>query len=202
MFLFSRSGFHRLICVSELKTPPQHHNHPDFCPSRPVMLIPRPFFVPLILLFLLPPSLASSGDRNPNFQHCLRGCSLTRCDPSQPPPPLYLRAFGWRCDDECKYDCTHRFTDNIRVGGTWHQCECKSRRAWPKAGRSGGWRGRMRARERGETMGCADVSPSTLVSSPDAIAPCSPTRPTATPYIAALASVFHHSPITRFLPRP
>ncbi|ORY23943.1 Per1-like-domain-containing protein [Naematelia encephala] len=88
----------------------------------------RPRTLLLVPLFgILSTALASSGDRNPTFQHCLRGCSLTYCDPSQPAIPLYLRAFGWTCEDNCKYDCAHSFTDNIRPGGRWHQFYGK----WP-----------------------------------------------------------------------
>jgi hypothetical protein len=83
------------------------------------------------LVLLATPALASSGDRNPTFQHCLRGCGLTYCDPSQPPIASYLRAFGWSCEDNCKYECMHSFTDNIRPGSVWHQCECLV--FWPAA---------------------------------------------------------------------
>lgn len=86
----------------------------------------RAHVLPALLLVLAGLPLlasASSGDRNPTFQHCLKGCALTYCDPSQPPIPLYLRAFGWTCEANCKYSCAHSFTDNIRPGSQWHQCE-------------------------------------------------------------------------------
>ncbi|WVQ85743.1 hypothetical protein IAT38_007910 [Cryptococcus sp. DSM 104549] len=86
--------------------------------SRSKTLIP--IFV-LALVLLLPLTLASSGDRNPTFQHCLRGCGMTYCDPSQPPIPAYLRAFGWTCAENCAYSCAHSFTDNIRPGSRYHQ---------------------------------------------------------------------------------
>jgi len=66
---------------------------------------------------------ASTGDRNPTFQQCLKGCRITYCDPSQPPIPAYLRAFGWTCEDNCRYECGHAFTDMIRTGSRYHQCE-------------------------------------------------------------------------------
>lgn len=66
---------------------------------------------------------ASSGDRSPTFQSCLKGCRITYCDPSQPPVPAYLRAFGWTCEDNCRYDCGHAFTDMIRTGSRYHQCK-------------------------------------------------------------------------------
>jgi hypothetical protein len=42
-----------------------------------------------ILLAALGLVYASAGDRNPTYQHCLRGCGLTYCDPSQPPIAAY-----------------------------------------------------------------------------------------------------------------
>lgn len=71
---------------------------------------------------LLPFAYASTGDRNPTFQHCLRGCALTYCDPSQPPIAFYLRLFGWTCAENCAYQCSHSFTDNVRAGSRYHQC--------------------------------------------------------------------------------
>ena len=65
---------------------------------------------------------ASSGDRSPTFQQCLKGCRVTYCDPSQPPIPAYLRAFGWTCEDNCRYECGHAFTDMVRTGSRYHQC--------------------------------------------------------------------------------
>nr|KIR87548.1 hypothetical protein I308_02493 [Cryptococcus tetragattii IND107] len=72
-------------------------------------------------LLLLPLVYASSGDRNPTFQHCLRGCAHTYCDPSRPPIPFYLRLFGWTCSENCAYQCSHSFTNNIRPGSRYHQ---------------------------------------------------------------------------------
>lgn len=74
-------------------------------------------------LLLLPLVYASSGDRNPTFQHCLRGCAHTYCDPSRPPIPFYLRLFGWTCSENCAYQCSHSFTNNIRPGSRYHQCK-------------------------------------------------------------------------------
>ncbi|OCF75469.1 hypothetical protein I204_04325 [Kwoniella mangroviensis CBS 8886] len=85
---------------------------------------PRPNLVRVLLLtlFLIAiPIIASSGDRNPTFQHCLKGCQLTYCEPHQPPLPSYLRAFGWTCKENCAYECGHTFTDNIRPGSKSHQ---------------------------------------------------------------------------------
>lgn len=91
--------------------------------GRPITLPLLPLVVLLAVAFLALPTAASSGDRNPTFQHCLRGCQLTYCDPSQPPISPWLRMAGWSCVDNCKYSCAHSFTDNIRAGGRWHQCE-------------------------------------------------------------------------------
>lgn len=92
-------------------------------PHLPHLPQPSLSLILLLALLLAPTILASSGDRNPTFLHCLKGCGITYCDPSQPPIPLYLRAFGWDCQDNCKYSCMHSFTDNIKGGGRWHQCE-------------------------------------------------------------------------------
>lgn len=73
-------------------------------------------------IILLPFAYASSGDRNPTFQHCLRGCAATYCDPSQPPIAFYLRLFGWTCAENCAYHCSHSFTDKIGPGSRYHQC--------------------------------------------------------------------------------
>jgi post-GPI attachment to proteins factor 3 len=96
-------------------------------------LIPRSrLSLVLVVLALSAVALASSGDRNPTFQHCLKGCNLTYCDPSQPPISSWLRLFGWTCEDDCRYQCAHSFTDNIRQGSKWHQCE-SSKVSWTTA---------------------------------------------------------------------
>ncbi|GFZ43402.1 hypothetical protein JCM24511_01122 [Saitozyma sp. JCM 24511] len=95
--------------------------------GRSITLPLLPLVVLLAVAFVALPAAASSGDRNPTFQHCLRGCQLTYCDPSQPPISPWLRMAGWSCVDNCKYSCAHSFTDNIRAGGRWHQFYGK----WP-----------------------------------------------------------------------
>ncbi|WVF71027.1 hypothetical protein IAT40_005824 [Kwoniella sp. CBS 6097] len=82
-----------------------------------------PLLLVLGTLLLIAPALvsASSGDRNPTFQHCLKGCQLTYCEPHQPPIPRYLSAFGWTCKENCAYECGHSFTDHIRPGSKHHQ---------------------------------------------------------------------------------
>ncbi|WVW80510.1 hypothetical protein I302_102494 [Kwoniella bestiolae CBS 10118] len=86
-------------------------------------MAPRPTLLLILSLALVLalPILASSGDRNPTFQHCLKGCQLTYCEPHQPPLPGYLRAFGWTCKENCAYECGHTFTDHIRPGSKAHQ---------------------------------------------------------------------------------
>jgi len=92
--------------------------------SRNMSLSTRPRMLVLFAaLSLLAVTVASSGDRNPLFQQCLKGCAVTQCDPSQPPIPFYLRLFGWTCDDDCKYKCAQSITDHIPDGSKWHQCK-------------------------------------------------------------------------------
>ncbi|KAL7420742.1 hypothetical protein Q5752_004694 [Cryptotrichosporon argae] len=80
---------------------------------RPRRLLP----VLLALLALAALVSASAGDRNPTYQHCLKGCSLTHCQvPSPTPLPIYLSALGWTCESDCAYRCAHRFVDNMHVG--------------------------------------------------------------------------------------
>ena len=110
--------------------------------GHPITLPLLPLVVLLAVAFLALPAAASSGDRNPTFQHCLRGCQLTYCDPSQPLISLWLRMAGWSCADNCKYSCAHSFTDNIRTGGRWHQCEYE----YAEEGRVGSQVGRARSR--------------------------------------------------------
>ncbi|WVN88070.1 uncharacterized protein L203_103269 [Cryptococcus depauperatus CBS 7841] len=74
-----------------------------------------------ILLSLFPFAAASSGDRDPAFQHCLSRCALADCDPSQPALPFYLRWFGWTCRENCAYACGHVMTDGVGDGSTIHQ---------------------------------------------------------------------------------
>ncbi|WVR05548.1 hypothetical protein IAU60_002567 [Kwoniella sp. DSM 27419] len=70
-----------------------------------------------VLVTIALPAFASPGDRNPTFQHCLKGCQLTYCQPDQPPIPGYLRAFGWTCRENCAYECAHSFSDHVPPGG-------------------------------------------------------------------------------------
>lgn len=109
-------------------TPTHHPPHLRFrCPPgnmRSSLSLKWLLFLAGFALLAATPVLASSGDRNPTFQHCLKGCGITYCDPSLPDTnPWYLRAGGWDCAANCKYSCMHSFTDNIKSGSRWHQCE-------------------------------------------------------------------------------
>lgn len=91
---------------------------------RPFTRLSIPLLLACLSLFAAAPVLASSGDRNPTYQHCLKGCGITYCEtPDATPNPWYLRAAGWDCAANCKYSCMHSFTDNIKPGSRWHQCE-------------------------------------------------------------------------------
>jgi len=99
----------------------------DCSKSTAIMTIRNHGLTALVGLAVLATAVyASTGDRNPTFQQCLKGCRITYCDPSQPPIPAYLRAFGWTCEDNCRYECGHAFTDMIRTGSRYHQCKPNS----------------------------------------------------------------------------
>lgn len=80
--------------------------------------------LPIVLtILMLPTSLASPGDRSPEYQNCVESCKLDSCYVSPDWPewddgtarttrlPLILRITGWSCIDDCKYHCTHRVTN-------------------------------------------------------------------------------------------
>jgi hypothetical protein len=75
-----------------------------------------------ILLALLMPTitLASQGDRSPEYAKCVDSCKLDSCfvgpewddgTAHATRLPLMLRLTGWTCVDDCKYHCTHRLTN-------------------------------------------------------------------------------------------
>ncbi|KAJ6606174.1 Per1-like protein [Mycena vulgaris] len=72
---------------------------------------------------------ASSGDRSPEFEICLKRCGSTRCSPSRHVSlSIPLRLTRWTCEDDCKYSCMHDITTrNIRLGDRIHQYYGK----WP-----------------------------------------------------------------------
>jgi hypothetical protein len=63
-----------------------------------------------IILLYLPPVFSSAGDRNEEFQTCIDTCFSTECS-QDPILPLYLRFFSWTCEDNCKYNCIHKITN-------------------------------------------------------------------------------------------
>ena len=69
----------------------------------------------MLLFSSTPRASASRGDKLGSFRICLSNCSNS-CDLNRYPGvlPLYLRLFGWSCEDECKYQCMFTVTE-LRV---------------------------------------------------------------------------------------
>ena len=64
------------------------------------------------LLVLLPLASCSVGDRSHDFRSCVSLCVADDCSLSLP-----LRMLGWRCQDDCQYQCMHRVTaEDVRLG--------------------------------------------------------------------------------------
>lgn len=97
--------------------------------NRLRVLIP----VLLCLFFLTLFTSASSGDRHPSFQSCLKACQTARCPSSNLREPIpfsespILWLLRWTCTDDCAYRCTHSFTTNITPTEGFHQFYGK----WP-----------------------------------------------------------------------
>ena len=56
---------------------------------------------------------ASSGDRLSVYEDCVNLCYKDICDnkpDSRISLPIYLKLFGWKCKDDCKYNCMHMIT--------------------------------------------------------------------------------------------
>lgn len=71
--------------------------------------------------------LASSGDRDSDFQSCISRCAVERCHFATP-LPLALLLTRWTCQDDCKYDCMHMLTDHaVQTRGAIRQYYGK----WP-----------------------------------------------------------------------
>ncbi|KAJ2838601.1 hypothetical protein FBU31_000888 [Coemansia sp. 'formosensis'] len=83
----------------------------------------RPITTLSVLLLLALSALASSGDRQPAFQACVRSCIARDCAPTAPPLPLHLRALWWTCSSNCDYECQRQLTQE----GSVHQYHGK----WP-----------------------------------------------------------------------
>ncbi|SJX65467.1 related to PER1 protein, involved in manganese homeostasis [Sporisorium reilianum f. sp. reilianum] len=70
------------------------------------------------LLFALPAS-ASEGDRSPEYRLCVNSCTADVCRDNVDDGtmfahrlPFILRLTRWTCEDDCKYHCTHRITND------------------------------------------------------------------------------------------
>lgn len=69
---------------------------------------------------------ASVGDRSYKFALCVSSCEQDTCRNHRPvsvtddtivrpdPLPWYLVLFGWTCESNCEYHCTHRITNEAR----------------------------------------------------------------------------------------
>jgi post-GPI attachment to proteins factor 3 len=73
-------------------------------------------------------TLASSGDRAPQFQACVSRCVEQVCTTGTFRHPIALRLTRWTCTDECRYTCMHTITDQaVSAHGDVHQYYGK----WP-----------------------------------------------------------------------
>ncbi|KAH7928150.1 Per1-like protein [Leucogyrophana mollusca] len=70
-----------------------------------------------LILSLVVFTLASSGDRAPEFQNCVSACYADRCNPFTS-LPFALRLARWTCTDDCKYNCMHLITDRAIQNGS------------------------------------------------------------------------------------
>lgn len=76
-----------------------------------------------IAVFLIISVDASIGDRSYKFALCASSCAQDTCKNHRPlsitddtivipdPLPWYLVMFGWTCESNCEYHCTHRITN-------------------------------------------------------------------------------------------
>nr|CAB3264808.1 post-GPI attachment to proteins factor 3 [Phallusia mammillata] len=64
-------------------------------------------FLTIFALSLFSTTSASNGDRSGAYQNCLKPCVNNNCSGVEYPVdhPLYLKAMGWDCKEECKYSC-------------------------------------------------------------------------------------------------
>ncbi|KAF6766999.1 Per1-like protein [Kalmanozyma brasiliensis GHG001] len=72
----------------------------------------------LATLFLIPSAQASEGDRSPEYQMCVASSVADVCRDGVDDGtmfahrlPFMLRFTRWSCEDDCKYHCTHRITN-------------------------------------------------------------------------------------------
>ncbi|KAH8695392.1 putative Mn2 homeostasis protein [Talaromyces proteolyticus] len=71
----------------------------------------RSTIIVLALTLLVGHSLASIGDRLPDFKECVKICKEENCDNGNSAIPLHLRLMWWTCGAECDYTCQHVITD-------------------------------------------------------------------------------------------
>ncbi|KAJ4544083.1 hypothetical protein HRR80_002481 [Exophiala dermatitidis] len=69
----------------------------------------------LTVLCLVNLSLASLGDRLPEFRECVKVCIEENCDKGHSALPLHLRLLLWDCPSECDYTCQHVITDRRKA---------------------------------------------------------------------------------------
>ncbi|KAJ2401785.1 hypothetical protein GGI23_001166 [Coemansia sp. RSA 2559] len=69
----------------------------------------------MLLLLLAHATVASSGDRQPGFQRCVRTCVHADCAVNAAPLPLHLRALLWTCESNCDYKCQRQQTHQARL---------------------------------------------------------------------------------------
>ena len=55
---------------------------------------------------------ASIGDRSVDFRRCVSRCDGERCDSGSVLADPWLRALGWSCTENCRYDCMRSVTDD------------------------------------------------------------------------------------------
>lgn len=87
----------------------------------------------LAVLCILPSaSLASQGDRSPEYKLCVNSCTADACRDHVDDGtvearrlPFILRLMRWTCEDDCKYHCTHMVTNDAvnRVKHIEHEAE-------------------------------------------------------------------------------
>ena len=55
---------------------------------------------------------ASIGDRSVDFRRCVSRCDGERCGSGSVLADPWLRALGWSCTENCRYDCMRSVTDD------------------------------------------------------------------------------------------
>ncbi|KAJ3298942.1 Post-GPI attachment to proteins factor 3 [Rhizoclosmatium sp. JEL0117] len=67
----------------------------------------------ITFLLLAAFTLASSGDRQPIYQNCVRQCLKGGCTELS----IDLKLTLWTCEANCRYECTHKVTKVLVEGG-------------------------------------------------------------------------------------